>query len=62
MSEKKTIAHLHPDDNVLVALKDLPKGTTITHNGNLLVLAQDIEAKHKFSIKSLNIGDEVIEK
>jgi altronate hydrolase len=60
MSEKKTIAHLHPDDNVLVALKDLPKGTTINHNGSNLVLAQDIEAKHKFSIKSLHIGDEVI--
>src|SRR5256885_9478737 len=51
---------IHPDDNVLVALKNLPRGTTISTNGDVLVLQEDIGAKHKFFIHDMNAGDEVI--
>src|SRR6185369_14896254 len=51
---------IHPEDNVLVALKNLPSGTTISLNGQTLVLQEDIGAKHKFFIHDMNEGDEVI--
>jgi len=51
---------IHPDDNVLVALKNLPSGTTISLNGDVLTLQEDIGAKHKFFIHDMNAGDEVI--
>jgi altronate hydrolase len=51
---------IHPNDNVLVALKNLPSGTSISLNGNELVLQEDIGAKHKFFINDMNAGDEVI--
>jgi altronate hydrolase len=51
---------IHPDDNVIVALKNLPAGTTISMNSNSLVLMEDINAKHKFFIRDMNAGDDVI--
>ena len=51
---------IHPDDNVLVALKNLPSGTTISLNGDVLTLQEDIGAKHKFFINDMTAGDEVI--
>jgi altronate hydrolase len=51
---------IHPDDNVLVALKNLPSGTAISLNGDVLTLQEDIGAKHKFFINDMNAGDEVI--
>jgi altronate hydrolase len=51
---------IHPDDNVLVALKNLPSGTAIVFDNNTLVLQQDVNAKHKFFIKDMNNGDDVI--
>lgn len=56
----KLVALLHPDDNVLVALKDLQKGDVINHVEHSITLATDIAAKHKFPITPLNTGDEVI--
>jgi altronate hydrolase len=51
---------IHPDDNVLVALKDLPSGTPIIFNGLNFKLRDDIAAKHKFFTHDMNEGDEVI--
>jgi altronate hydrolase len=51
---------IHPDDNVLVALKDLPSGTAISFQSGELKLQQDVKAKHKFFINDMNAGDEVI--
>ena len=50
---------LHPDDNVLVALKDLPAGTVFFENQNF-ILPQNVLAKHKFFIKSMAEGESVI--
>ena len=62
MSEKAGIAFLqiHPDDNVLVALQDLPKGTVIEWNNTAFVLQDEVHAKHKFFINDMAIGDEVL--
>ena len=56
----QTCLKIHPSDNVMVALRDLPAGTVITHDTGSLTLTESIPAKHKFMLHDLNIGDEVI--
>lgn len=51
---------IHPSDNVLVALQDLPKGKTINFGGQQFELTTDVQAKHKFSLENLASGDEVM--
>jgi altronate hydrolase len=51
---------IHPDDNVLVALKDLKAGTAISLEGEEIIVLQDIPSKHKFFTSNLNTGSEVI--
>lgn len=51
---------IHRDDNVLVALKDLPSGTMVSYNGYEFRLQEDVAAKHKFFVHDMNKGDEVI--
>jgi altronate hydrolase len=58
--KQRYFLQIHPDDNVLVALKDLPAGTLIYENGNDFLLNETIPAKHKFFIKDMNTGEEVI--
>ncbi|WP_160711600.1 UxaA family hydrolase [Chitinophaga solisilvae] len=49
-----TYLQIHPDDNVLVALQDIPAGTHISFNGQDIRLQQNISAKHKFLINDIN--------
>lgn len=51
---------IHPDDNVLVALKDLPSGTFISFSKHQFSLRENIAAKHKFFGYDMNEGDDVI--
>jgi altronate hydrolase len=51
---------IHPEDNVLVALKDLAQGTSLWVQHEELVLQQEVPAKHKFFIHDMHAGDEVI--
>jgi altronate hydrolase len=51
---------IHPNDNVLVALRDLPAGTPVFVDYTELLLKQDIGAKHKFFITDMDAGDDVI--
>lgn len=62
MEENNGIPYLkiHPNDNVLVALKDLPSGTFFSLEGDQLVLPQDVAAKHKFYVNDMNEGEGVI--
>ena len=57
---KKIFLQIHTKDNVLVALQNLAKGTVIVFNNSEYELQDDIKAKHKFFIKDMNAGDEVI--
>ncbi|MDR6785754.1 altronate hydrolase [Pedobacter africanus] len=56
----KSFLQIHPDDNVLVALQDLPKGQIIVWNGKEIILQQDVHAKHKFFIDDLEVGGMVL--
>ena len=62
MTEDTTIPYLkiHPDDNVLVALKDLRSGTSFSLENEQLILPQNVAAKHKFFINDMNEGESVI--
>src|SRR6185503_18195198 len=51
---------IHPDDNVLVALKDLSQGTEISSDGSQFTLLENVAAKHKFFEHDMNSGDDVI--
>ncbi len=55
-----TYLQIHPKDNVLVALQDLPAGQDIQFNGSTIQLKQNIPAKHKFPVKPLQAGDPVL--
>ncbi|HEY1115203.1 MAG TPA: altronate dehydratase family protein [Chitinophagaceae bacterium] len=51
---------IHPDDNVMVALKDLPSGLSVKTNNLAIVLKERISAKHKFFLRDMSAGDDVI--
>ena len=54
------IAKVHPKDNIIAALDNLPAGTTLHWEGDTIVLAEEIPAKHKFNPHDLAEGDPVI--
>jgi altronate hydrolase len=56
----KSFLQIHPDDNVLVALQDLPKGQKIEWNNLTFNLQDDVHAKHKFFITERAIGEDVL--
>lgn len=51
---------INPGDNVAVALRDIKRGESVSENGTTVALATDIPAKHKFAMRDLNVGEEVI--
>ena len=54
------ILRIDPKDNVLVALTGLPAGEPITFAGEQYIPPSEIPAKHKFAIRDLAPGEEVI--
>ena len=53
------ILQVHPSDNVLVALEDLPAGASVTWYGVDFVLPQAVPVKHKFATEALDPGQDV---
>ncbi|MCB0556914.1 MAG: altronate dehydratase [Phaeodactylibacter sp.] len=51
---------VHPNDNVVVALRDLKSGERVEWNGATLELLEDIPVKHKFSERDFKTGEEII--
>jgi altronate hydrolase len=56
---KHLVAKIHPADNVLVALTDLPIGTPVTWDGVTVTTTEKIPAKHKLALQPLAPGDHV---
>ncbi len=50
---------IHPNDNVIVALKSLAKGSQINHNGYAIELKEDIPSKHKIFMQDMKEGEAV---
>lgn len=51
---------INPADNVAVALSDLKKEEIITLEGQTVTLGEDIPAGHKFALKDIALGEDVI--
>jgi altronate hydrolase len=56
----KSVLKVHPDDNVIVALRDLAKGEEVQLNGNSYGVIEDVPAKHKFAEKGFQAGENII--
>jgi altronate hydrolase len=57
---QNVVLKLHPDDNVLIALRDLRQGERIACSGQVFVLTSDVPAKHKFVTEDLSPGADVL--
>lgn len=47
---------LHPEDNVAVALADLPAGARISLPGHAVVTTSTVPAKHKLALEAIPVG------
>jgi altronate hydrolase len=56
---REQVLQLHPDDNVAVALQDLPAGAVVSWRGRELILASAVPAKHKFALRDIPMDDAV---
>ena len=59
-SVKQQLIKIHPNDNVIVALTNLKKGTTITFEDTAYTLTEDIPAKHKIFMQDMKAGDKLV--
>jgi altronate hydrolase len=56
----RSVLQLDPRDNVLIALTGLPAGEPIEFEGQSYTLPKTVPAKHKFAMRNLAIGDDVM--
>ncbi|WP_257656548.1 UxaA family hydrolase [Parapedobacter lycopersici] len=59
MQHKQQLLQIHPHDNVLVALQDLPPGMDIAYDGQSFRLLSGVKAKHKFTFRPISAGDPI---
>ena len=57
---QSSFLRIHPSDNIVAALKDLPESTSITLDDQQIRLTENIQAKHKFAAKEIEEGGELI--
>lgn len=51
---------IHPEDDVAVALRDLPRGSEIRLDGRLYTLSEDIPMGHKAALRDLHAGENIL--
>ena len=54
---KHSVIKIHSKDNVIVALRDLKNGETVSFQGEKYTLIENIPAKHKFYIHDMQPCD-----
>jgi altronate hydrolase len=57
---QNVVLKLHPNDNVLIALRDLRQGEKVAFSEHMFVLTSDVPAKHKFVTEDLSPGADVL--
>ena len=55
-----SVLKVHPLDNVLVGLRDLPPGAEVTHEGESYVLPEGVRVKHKIVTHALGPNEAVV--
>ncbi|SFS37314.1 UxaA family hydrolase [Sphingobacterium wenxiniae] len=58
--ERLSYLQIHPKDNVLVALRDLPQGFVVEFEGKQFALRDAVAAKHKFTIWPLEKDADIL--
>ncbi|MBE5817604.1 MAG: altronate dehydratase [Clostridiales bacterium] len=56
----KKYLQIDKNDNVAVALHDMSKGEVFEYEGNEYTLCEDISCGHKFALKNINTGENVM--
>src|SRR4051794_5779944 len=56
---EQVVIKIHPDDNVLVALKDIAAGSTVVYEDEEFLVIDDVPAKHKFFMQDMPAGSEI---
>lgn len=56
----KELIHIHPNDNVAVAISTLEPGVTVSIDGATVTLAETIPAGHKVALSALDEGADII--
>ncbi|RYY06537.1 MAG: altronate dehydratase, partial [Sphingobacteriaceae bacterium] len=56
---KNQVLKVHPNDNIIVALTDLPQGTVINHDDKTYILTDNVQAKHKFAAQDFQPNDNI---
>jgi altronate hydrolase len=56
---KEQVIRLHPADNVLVALADLPAGVQVSCDRHSVVTVSAVPAKHKLALETIPVGGTV---
>ncbi|EIJ37345.1 altronate dehydratase [Galbibacter orientalis DSM 19592] len=56
---EKELIKVHPEDNVAVALKNLKSNTTVSFEGEDIVLTTDVKAKHKIALTTLHKDEKI---
>src|SRR5579863_4334857 len=56
----RSVLQLDSRDNVLIALTDLKAGEPIEFAGQTYTPSRSVPAKHKFAMRSLDLGDDVV--
>lgn len=59
MRNERRYLHIHPDDNVLVALQDLEEGELVTFEGLSFAIPNRVKAKHKFTLHSMPANSDI---
>jgi altronate hydrolase len=59
MPEPIKALRVHPKDNVIVALRDLAAGETVTVDDHAISVGEAIKSKHKFTDWNLGTGDTI---
>ncbi len=57
ISEQGTAVKIAPEDDLVVALRDLTKGETVEINGERIEITQAIQAKHKIAARDFASGE-----
>jgi altronate hydrolase len=57
---QSSVLQLDSRDNVLIALTDLKAGDQVAFSGDGYTLSKNVPAKHKFAMRNLSAGDDII--
>ncbi len=56
---KNQVLKVNPNDNIIVALTDLPQGSVVAYNNQQFVLTDNVQAKHKFAAQDFQQNDDI---